>query len=308
MRGEPEASGRPAGLEVYKSTTSDVQGAAQARSQGWLALASGNLENEVWIAVDLYSGYSDDASLERGSTYVRTSQTSGDKNLYFSLPIPTKNAGLSATGAQAEIVDVKIYRESGETWWNKYLYVQSGATLTQAATDATGYSGDATWSGINHTVNSEQRVVLRLVTTASGGTAEKLYGISVKVRWVQTAPAYETDSGTVNLSTSMTEVASASLAASSTSSRVLVVASVHLSTGSGTALSAEWELQVAGSTVEGPRKLLWTGSGGDAGDAVSIVTLPASTSSRSYSVEAKQAAGTNTVACSASIVVIELTS
>lgn len=268
---------------------------------------------DITVACDLYAVYSnDDSSIEKGSTYIRTSQTSGDKNVYFTLPVPLQNPDLDSGDYQLEIVSITIKRENGETWWNKYLYRSNDGTATQVDWDNTAYTDDHTWT-VNAEVNTTDRLFVRLITTAANNSCEKLYGVSVTYRQVPTRPSYQeaslTGGSAKTLVTTYNTGATMGFDVESPSDeRLLVLASVKVDADSGGYNKLEWEVQEDTVTKATCPPLEWTTDGGQYVASHAFILDPG-TGRRTIDIQHKKAGtGSNTVTAESWLTVISLSS
>ena len=91
--------------------------------------------------MDIYSFYSNDASAVKSLAGVNTTQASGDKWFYFNISIPSYNVDKARPFV---ITGFNINRESGETWWNKYIYsVDEFGNHTQLELNTDFYQGSS---------------------------------------------------------------------------------------------------------------------------------------------------------------------
>ena len=133
--------------------------------------------------LDIYSFYSNDASAVKTLNGVNTTQASGDKWFYFNIPVPSFNLNHARSFV---ITGFNINRESGETWWNKYIYaVDALGNYTQLEINTSSYGASTVWTLSSPVIMQENvRYVLRIVTSCNSGCAdEKITGIDVLGNW-----------------------------------------------------------------------------------------------------------------------------
>ena len=135
------------------------------------------------LPLDIYSFYSNDASAVKTLNGVNTTQASGDKWFYFNISIPSFNID---QGRSFVISGFNINRESGERWWNKYIYsVDALGNYTELELNSGSYTGSTIWTLATPVVMQQNiRYVLRIVTSCNSGCAdEKITGIDVLGNW-----------------------------------------------------------------------------------------------------------------------------